>query len=102
MDQRLVTKLEEPFASCALEGAAVRQVILMGLTWPTEHWAGLAVAWVEQGAPLDAELVAALDAVASKPFSQGIRHSAFALARQWQRVQSPPNPSFKRTPDGAA
>lgn len=102
MDQRLVTHLESPFAASALPYAEARHVVLMGLTWPTEYWACLAIGWLEQGAQLDVELAAALDAIASKPFSQNVRHRAFALARQWQRTQSAPNPSFKRTPDGAA
>ena len=102
MDQQFITKLETPLASSGLEASAVRQLILAGLTWPTEYWAGLAVGWLEQGAPLDADVALALDAVASKPFSQGVRHRAFSLALRWQRTQLTPNPSFERTPVGAA
>lgn len=102
MDQRLVTHLEAPFASRELPEAEIRGAVLMGLTWPTEYWAALAIGWLEQGAPLDAELSAALEAITSKPFSQRVRHRARALTRQWQRTQSASNPSFKRTPDGAA
>ena len=60
------------------------------------YWVSLAIAWLEQGAPLDIELVAALDEIAvTKSFSQGIRHRAFALARRWQCIQSAPSLSLK-------
>lgn len=96
MDWRLVIHLETPFASCDLPDSVVREALLVGLTWPTEYWVSLAIAWLEQGAPLDIELVAIPDKItATKSFSQGVRHRAFALARRWQRTQSTPNPSLK-------
>ena len=92
----LVVHLETPFASCDLPNSVVRETLLVGLTWPTEYWVTLAIAWLEQGAPLDIELVAALDEIAvTKSFSQGIRHRAFALARRWQCIQSAPSLSLK-------
>lgn len=102
MDQRLVIHLETPFASCGLSVEEARGAVLMGLSWPTEYWVDLAIGWLEQSALLDAELAAALDAVTLKPFSQGVRHRAFALVRQWQRVQLAPDLAFKRTPNGSA
>jgi hypothetical protein len=100
MDQQFITKLEAPLASYNLESSLVKEIILMGLTWPTEYWANLAVGWLEQGAPLDAELVEALEKIASKRFSQSVRHRAFSLARRWHRKHSEPNIAFN--PDGFA
>ncbi len=44
--------------------------------------------WIEQGVPLNEELVSALEAVsANKSNAQTIRHKAFALAKRWYREQ---------------
>jgi hypothetical protein len=87
MDLRsLVVRLESPFADFAATDATAREIIMAGLAWPTEYWPGLAIGWLEQGAPLDEGIVEALDLVASKrAFAQNVRHRAFALARRWQR-----------------
>jgi hypothetical protein len=102
MNPRLLINLEKSFASCSLEVTMAKEVILEGLCSSSEYWAGLAVGWLEQGAPLDAEIVEALDKLNTKPkqISQGVRHRAFALARRWCRTQSGPNMLFN--PDGFA
>jgi hypothetical protein len=85
----LVVHLDEPYASYKPVLAPARDVVLAGLAWPTEHWAVLAVSWLEQGAPIDQEIALGLGQVAQKKhFGQSIRHRAFALARRWQRQQS--------------
>ena len=89
MDPRaLVVHLEKPFTEYAGAEAPV-QVLLAGLQWPTNYWAALAVDWLEQGAPMNAEVAAALDQAAKNAdFEQRTRHRAFALARRWQRGQN--------------
>lgn len=88
MDARqLVVHLESPYAKYDSAIASPQEVFLAGLNWPMEYWAGLAVGWLEQGAPIDAYVAAALDEVAKKPFSQAVRHRAFALVRRWERGQ---------------
>lgn len=86
MDPRpLVVLLEMPYAEYRGE-VPVKDILLAGLRWETQHWPSLAVEWLEQGAPLDAEIKEALDGVASrKHFPQPLRHKAFAIARRWER-----------------
>lgn len=56
----------------------------MGLRWQTPFWPDLAVAWLEQGAPLDAEIAGCLDEIASRnKWPQRLRHRAQALHRVW-------------------
>jgi len=82
----LVVHLERPYASYQSELVPARELVVTGLSWPTEYWAGLAIAWLEQGAPIDGEVVALLHQVAKKKnFAQGIRHRASSLARRWER-----------------
>lgn len=87
MDARLlVLHLEAPYEEYTATDAPAREVVMAGLTWPTDYWPGLAVAWLEQGAPIDEGIAEALDGVAnSKAFAQNVRHRAFALARRWYR-----------------
>ncbi|TXD45159.1 hypothetical protein TR80_001720 [Xanthomonas campestris] len=87
MDPRsLVVRLESPFAEYTSTDVPAREVVMAGLTWPTDYWPGLAISWLEQGAPIDERVAAALDQVAEKKaFPQNIRHRALALARRWYR-----------------
>lgn len=89
LDHRpLVVHLEGPYPEYQ-SVASVRDVVLAGLTWPTDYWAGLAIGWLEQGAPLDAGVIVALNQVAQKKhFAQSIRHRAFSLAKRWEREQN--------------
>ncbi len=49
----------------------------------SDYWARLAADWVESGFPLDAELVAQIDAgVSSKQWEQNTRHRLYRLARR--------------------
>jgi hypothetical protein len=89
MDARqLVLYLEHPYSAFSAAEATPTEVLLAGLTWPTEHWAPLAVSWVEQGAPVNEEIADKLEMLSQKPFSQGLRHRSFALAARWRRGYS--------------
>jgi hypothetical protein len=87
MDPRsLLLHLESPYRAYDPSLGTPREVILAGLTCPSEYWVDLAITWLEQGAPIDQEVAAHLDAIAgNKQFSQNVRHRAFALAQRWQR-----------------
>jgi len=87
MDSRsLLTQLESPLSACAI-GTPVVQVLLAGLNSPTDYWPGLAIGWLEQGAPVDAEVLAALGRVsANKHFAQSVRHRGGAILRRHVRA----------------
>ena len=88
MDQRaLVVLLEKPFADYCADDAAVRDVILAGLSWPTDtsagYWQNLAVEWIEQGAAVDAEIVVLLNVIAvTEKLPQKLRHRARAIVQR--------------------
>jgi hypothetical protein len=91
MDQRkLVLYLEAPFAAHDATLASPREIVLAGLStiWPSDYWAGLAIGWLEQGAPIDSEIAQVLDATVKRTLSQGVRHRAFVLARRWYRAHN--------------
>ena len=79
----IVLPLERPFAEFPAGTADANAVLLAGLRWPTEYWVELALRWVEQGAPVDADALAALEAIPSKRFSQRVQHRAQAAAKLW-------------------
>jgi hypothetical protein len=82
----LVVHLEAPYSAYKQIIAPAREVVMAGLCWPTDYWAGLAIGWLEQGAPIDAEVIVLLNQVAGKRhFPQRVRHRAFALARRWEQ-----------------
>ena len=86
MDPRpLLIFLEAPYAD--YQGPApAREVVLAGLGFQLNHWIGLAVGWLEQGAPLDEEIVEMLNRVAeTRHYQQRIRHRSAALAKRWVR-----------------
>jgi hypothetical protein len=89
MDQRaLVVRLHTPFADYCADDAAARDVIFAGLSWPADtlagYWQGLAVEWIEQGAPIDVELVEFLNVIATtEKLSQELRHKARTIVRRW-------------------
>ena len=86
MDQnRLVLFLERPFPEFDATEATPEDVLVAGLTWPTEHWVDLAVSWIGQGAPVNAEIAGLLETVSKRPLSQGVRHRAFSIAVRWRR-----------------
>ena len=90
MDTRaLIIHLESPLSNYSATEATVSEVVLAGLNWPTEYWASLAVGWLEQGAPINAEILSALNAMNEKRhYPQNIRHRAFAIARRWEQGQN--------------
>ncbi|CAN7391224.1 hypothetical protein [Variovorax sp. LjRoot178] len=86
MDPRsLLPQLETPLSECALDTPVV-QVLLAGLSSPTDYWPGLAIGWLEQGAPVDAEVLAAVRRVsANQQFAQSVRHRGDAILRRHGR-----------------
>jgi hypothetical protein len=79
-----VVPLERPFAEFPAGPSDAKAVLLAGLRWPTEYWVELALRWVEQGAPVDAEVAAALQLIPSSQFSQSVRHRARAAMNRWK------------------
>lgn len=79
----IVLPLERPFAEFSAGPSDAKTVLLAGLRWPNEYWVELALRWVEQGAPVDADAAAELQAIPSKQFSQRVRHRARAAAKRW-------------------
>lgn len=87
IDQRsLVVLLQHPLAEYRDVPVAAREVVAAGLTWVTDSWPSLAVSWIEQGVPLDQELVDLLIEIGQKSrWPQPLRHKAKALVRRWWR-----------------
>jgi hypothetical protein len=78
----LVVHLEVPLATYDNAGAPARDVVILALGWDTPHWPSLAIGWLEQGLPVDAEIAALLRAVTLRqPWPQSLRHRAAALLR---------------------
>ena len=90
MDPRaLIVHLETPYGKYEPTFGSVQEILVAGLSWETEYWVSLAVAWLEQGAPCNSEIAVLLDRISQmRHFSQRVRHRAFALARRWQRQQT--------------
>lgn len=88
MDTRqLLLYLETSFETYA-GPAPVRDVVLAGLCYPaSDYWVLLALAWLEQGADLDREIVDRLCEIASasRQYEQRTRHRAARLAKSWKR-----------------
>ena len=85
----VVTHLEAPLSAYASGEIAARDVVLSGLSWDTPHWPTLAVAWLEQGLPVDDEIAELLGQVVSRPkWPQALRHRAKALLKSWQIERS--------------
>ncbi|NHZ62926.1 hypothetical protein [Massilia genomosp. 1] len=64
----------------------MREVVLAGLRWDTDYRPPLAVSWIEQGLPLDQELVDLLIGSGNNNgWPQQRRHQAKALVRRWWR-----------------
>jgi hypothetical protein len=84
MDTRtLLPHLEQPLQ--AYSGSApVLRVLVAGLEYDTsDYWPGLAIGWLEQGAPTDSNVLSALKRVSeNKHFSQRVRHRSAAVLRR--------------------
>lgn len=87
MDRRaLVVYLESSYSAYSPVLASAREVMLAGLRWSSDYWSGLAVAWLEEGAPIDVEIANELHKLAStEVLSQNLRHRAFSIARRFTR-----------------
>ncbi|WP_398496163.1 hypothetical protein [Variovorax sp.] len=88
MDPRPLIFLEKPCAEYRGD-FPVRTVVVAGLTSTMDYWTALAVGWLEQGFPLDEEIVEMLRNIAqTRHFPQQLRHRSVALARRWVRQGS--------------
>ena len=87
MDPRaLVVHLELPYNERGGSQPPAHEIILAGLQAPSNYWVGLAIGWLEQGAPASNEIIQALSLITKdKSFSQQARHKSFALIKKWQR-----------------
>lgn len=83
----LVAVLEQPYNDAASRADVDCRVSLMaGLGWLTNYWIDLALNWIEQGYPLDSEIVEMLEAISSrKGLPQETRHRAFTYAKRWRK-----------------
>lgn len=82
----LVTALEAPYHKYSGSVDAT-DVVLSGLRWPTEYWAGLAVGWLEEGVSWNLDILKELKRISSDTvISQALRHRAFALVRQMTQL----------------
>lgn len=86
----LVAGLERRYVDVKDAGLANRPVVLEGLAayWPSDYWASLAIAWLEDGFPMDEDIAGLLEkGTKSQAWTQRVRHRAFALCVQWRRSQ---------------
>lgn len=85
MDPRPLIFLEKPHTENR-GPFSTRRVVLAGLGSEMEYWIDLAVGWLEQGVPLDEEIVEALSRIAeTRQKAQRLRHRSVALAKRWLR-----------------
>ena len=85
--RELVTLLECPMEDVG-SAEVLRSAIDAGLRAPTPYWAGLAVGWLEQGAPMHVGTLKLLKAVASTGnFPQDVRQRALALILRFEKSQ---------------
>lgn len=85
MSPSIVISLERQFSEFCAGSVSAKTVLLAGLCWPTEYWVELALRWIEQGAPVDADVAAALETLSEKQFSQRTRHLAKAALKGWRK-----------------
>ncbi|MFZ5893630.1 MAG: hypothetical protein ACOY0T_21385 [Myxococcota bacterium] len=86
LEQPLVQAREQLGASVCGDEATLRDVLMTGLTSMSSYWFELAVSWIEQGFPIDAEIAATIRGSSSNAsLSQKYRHRAFQMVRRWER-----------------
>ncbi|GAB7529183.1 hypothetical protein PS3A_15920 [Pseudomonas sp. 3A(2025)] len=91
-------KLDLPVALSALKiksalpaKVSLRQVLVTALESDSDYWFQRAIKWLDEGFPVDDDLAELLLHCSSrKVLSQSIRHSAFSVARRWQKLNKPP------------
>jgi hypothetical protein len=83
MDPReLLLNLEKAFQGPQTYNAPADQIVQIGLSTPTDYWVILAMNWLEQGAPSNADIKARLNEIASDMhYSQSVRHKARQLSK---------------------
>lgn len=82
----LVIHLERPMERLPFDAPPARDIVITALKWPTEYWPELALAWLDEGFPVDEEIAALLLAASrQKAFSQHFRQRAFAIAMRWTK-----------------
>ena len=82
----VVVHLEQPLAAFREDGLSVKDVLVVGLTWPTDYWPALAIEWLRQGALVDGEIAELLMAVSRRRgIPQSLRRRAFAFAKRWYK-----------------
>lgn len=80
----IVLPLERPFTEYFASPSDAKAVLIAGLRWPTEYWVELALRWIEQGAPVDADIADVLQSIPTEQFSQRVRHRAQAALNAWK------------------
>lgn len=74
----VVVHLEQPLAAFREDGLSVKDVLVVGLTWPTDYWPALAIDWLRQGAPVGGEIAELLMAVSRRQgFGQSVQAQCF-------------------------
>jgi hypothetical protein len=84
----IVEPLEHPLTQFSSSACCAREVAVAGLRWPTPYWCSLAVEWLEQGLPVDNDIVELLLAIAkNRRFPQALRHRAFSIYKRSTKDQ---------------
>ncbi|AON53790.1 hypothetical protein Hsc_1487 [Herbaspirillum seropedicae] len=68
-------------------------MLLAGLSWPADttsgYWQGLAIAWLEEGAHMDAALAELVRGIAAtEKFPQNLRHRARTIVSRFDWANS--------------
>ena len=64
----------------------LEETVMAGLIWETHYWIDCALDWLDQGYPVNENMIEALERISSdKKKPQKTRHRAFAFAKRWQR-----------------
>lgn len=87
MDIRpLLPSLESSYESFIAGPEEAHKLLLGALLFTTDYWAGLAMHWLENGAPINEEIAQALVEFGhTRANSQKLRHQALELAKKWHR-----------------
>lgn len=92
--RRVLTELPEALAAAgaAPDGAAqasASALVAFALRSPAEFWAGLAIRWLEDGFPIDSDILSAGDElIHAKRGTQLKRHTLSRILRRWKRFHT--------------